>query len=619
MNLKYSLGLAVLSLLLISTHSYNNYTFSFDTTYGYIPSFSLGYIDDNYTVMVNLTTTAGGLNAASLSSTTFVIKATSNLGTVATCVAYTGTGYAATATNVVFTCPIVASAIYILTVTVTNFPVDTSAATAVPNVLEYYQLTATSYLTAVAGPFNSTAVIKTLVTATDTLRDKVARLIYLNQTNFNVTIWPIVSTTTLKVILTPIQTTQNVNGSGYDFKGATPVALTVTAAATTTITTGVTSKVYSATAAAPTGFPYFTGYYLLVIDFTGSTATPFLQVIFQSETYTCPQSPSYPDYRGNFQPCTGTGTGTGSPSPVANVPGYPCTAFNAVSSVCSQCFTGYILSTSGTCLFNTTCPARQYYHYGVCYPVDASCGGFDLFTGACLNCTDALKYVVNGTCVPNPALIANCTSRQVNINNKCVDVSALCATFNSTTAGCLTCVTGYTLNTTSAACFPTVVVCGANQYKKQGVCVNFPPNCPNFDAKAQKCLSCAFGYYPNNGGCDKIICAEGKVPSKYGIFCIDVSPACNKAGQYDPLTGDCLKCKLDGYTVYNGICVQNVNPLSGCAGRQALGYGACVAAQTNCLSYNLIRGDCDQCNPGWFKDYTGVCNLQNNNANCRGD
>lgn len=67
------------------------------------------------------------------------------------------------------------------------------------------------------------------------------------------------------------------------------------------------------------------------------------------------------------------------------------------------------------------------------------------------------------------------------------------------------------------------------------------------------------------------------------------------------------------------MCVQNTNPLSGCAARQTLGFGSCGNAQQNCQIYNLVSGDCDKCLPGWFKDFSGVCSLQNNNQGCRGD
>ena len=259
-------------------------------------------------------------------------------------------------------------------------------------------------------------------------------------------------------------------------------------------------------------------------------------------SYSCPFNPAFPDYSLNFQPCNGSGTGTGATSATTNVAGFPCTRFSITNNVCIQCFTGYALSSTGTCLYNTTCPPRQYYSFGICYPVNINCGSFDVFTGACLNCTDPLRYVVNGSCIINPALVVNCTARQYKVNNRCFDVSPLCGNFDPNTGGCTSCIAGYDLAVASGTCFPRTVTCTSTQYNNNGVCTDIPANCVSFDAVSRKCTNCSFGFYLNNGVCAKINCEVGKVPSKYGIFCIDVPPACNLAGFYDDLTGDCLKC-----------------------------------------------------------------------------
>jgi len=251
--------------------------------------------------------------------------------------------------------------------------------------------------------------------------------------------------------------------------------------------------------------------------------------------------------------------------------------------------------------------------------VSSKCDGFDAFTGDCTSCASPLNYVVNGFCVPNPALIPNCTNRQFILNNRCVDVSPLCRDFNSTTGGCVTCIDNYDLVPASATCSLRPLNCAARQYIRNGACVNFPLNCGNFDVPNQRCNTCNFGFYPNNGGCERIICPIGQVPARNDISCVNVSPSCNLPGQYDTLTGDCLTCRNDGYTVFNGVCLQNTNPLASCSARQALGFGACPDARVNCQSYNLITGDCDACLPTFFKDYAGVCTLKNDNTQCPGD
>jgi hypothetical protein len=48
-----------------------------------------------------------------------------------------------------------------------------------------------------------------------------------------------------------------------------------------------------------------------------------------------------------------------------------------------------------------------------------------------------------------------------------------------------------------------------------------------------------------------------------------------------------------------------------------LGFGSCGDAIQNCLSYNLVTQNCEQCIEGWFFDYTGKCTEQH--KQCRDD
>jgi hypothetical protein len=110
----------------------------------------------------------------------------------------------------------------------------------------------------------------------------------------------------------------------------------------------------------------------------------------------------------------------------------------------------------------------------------------------------------------------------------------------------------------------------------------------------------------NGGVCNRIVCPTGQVPSKFAIFCVNISPLCDS---YDNITGDCLSCKNSGYAARNGSCVQISSALAGCQERQSLGFGACIGADLNCKIFNLITNDCDQCNDGFYLDYTGHCVL----------
>lgn len=85
---------------------------------------------------------------------------------------------------------------------------------------------------------------------------------------------------------------------------------------------------------------------------------------------------------------------------------------------------------------------------------------------------------------------------------------------------------------------------------------------------------------------------------------MDVSPLCD---QYDTTTGHCITCKSSFYSVRNGECVQVISPLAGCQERQNMGFGECANVTLNCKTFNLVTGDCDACNPGYYIDYTGVC------------
>jgi len=73
-NPSLPLALIVVTLLLSCANSSTLYNFTFDSLYGNIPSYSLGYIDDGYTVTVNLTTTATGTNAISLATAPLAVQ-----------------------------------------------------------------------------------------------------------------------------------------------------------------------------------------------------------------------------------------------------------------------------------------------------------------------------------------------------------------------------------------------------------------------------------------------------------------------------------------------------------------------------------------------------------------
>ena len=148
---------------------------------------------------------------------------------------------------------------------------------------------------------------------------------------------------------------------------------------------------------------------------------------------------------------------------------------------------------NNTCLANTTCPPRQYYSYGVCLNVSSTCGSFDSFTGACLNCNDPANYDFNnGSCIRKSV---TCLPNQWQSNYTCFNASISCATFDPNTGKCLTCISNlYQLNN-DGSCTLIVVNCPQGQYAVGLNCVTIPLECLNFDKTLGKCLSCIKGYF----------------------------------------------------------------------------------------------------------------------------
>jgi hypothetical protein len=117
-----------------------------------------------------------------------------------------------------------------------------------------------------------------------------------------------------------------------------------------------------------------------------------MKITWQSDAYACNYTQQYSDYFSVFQGCL-------SKQAVPSA-GFPCLLYDEVTLTCTACVPSYNLSSEGTCIANTTCPSRQYYHFGQCLEVSILCGNYDSFTGACLTCANTADYdLVNGTCI----------------------------------------------------------------------------------------------------------------------------------------------------------------------------------------------------------------------------
>lgn len=156
MKLRHSLALSVFSLLLVASLS-RDYTFTFDNTYGHLPTYSLGWISDGYTVLVNLTTTANGttegaveLNATSSPLSVTLSATTPNISTIK-CVMNT----TSTTKFAFWACSITYSSYYILNITKAGYP-TTDGTSGNTKVLQYFQMTASSYFNRLVNVTNAT-------------------------------------------------------------------------------------------------------------------------------------------------------------------------------------------------------------------------------------------------------------------------------------------------------------------------------------------------------------------------------------------------------------------------------------------------------------------------------
>lgn len=165
---RLTLAFVVLGLLLVACQSQTTYVYNFDTIRRFKPSYNLGYILSGTTIMLNLTTNANTVNFA---ATPFVLEGDN--WPVTTSVAPTTTTCAATPTACVVTFDVATSGIYRLNIT--NY-----ANTPLGNQMQLFQMQVSSYLTTSGGPSNSSATISTLLKLSETFRDRVAKLIYLD-------------------------------------------------------------------------------------------------------------------------------------------------------------------------------------------------------------------------------------------------------------------------------------------------------------------------------------------------------------------------------------------------------------------------------------------------------
>ena len=367
------------------------------------------------------------------------------------------------------------------------------------------------------------------------------------------------------------------------------------------------------------------GYYVIVFSVPESNS---ISVTFPTSTYPCPYSTGFSDYYGCFYGCTAA-----TPSQ----PGPPCTNYDYASFKCLGCLAGYSLS-NGVCLLPIPCNSRQYYRFGVCYPVNSSCDSFDQYTGDCLSCVNPNQArLSNGQCVPVSTL--SCNNGTYAYGDICISTTCAAAFPNATCTACIS----IAFYLSAGACLP--INCGANSYfsVKYNACAAVPVGCANFSVLAQNCQTCWGGYFLNAGAClqpygsancliwnfNTNLCDQCQPNYSYilnicqintiapiscpgnqflvGMTCINLPPNCLALNSFYI----CTQCALN-YQISSGQCVacNGLNPNFPCLSCPAnyfiTAVGACQAASPYCKSSNQLNGWCTSCISGGDPVY-GVC------------
>jgi hypothetical protein len=587
-SLQLLVVVVLLSLLLRGAESASQYSyvFPYNSTTGvpinpyYNPAYSLGTLSVNYSITVSITLPNTG---SSTQLKTFIDDIIANASLGLQYMDYTQNPpvltQAVDSTGAAFTIPVYSAINNLPNVYSFTYPIAFPIAYTLPSALFYlvlgdtvvldtnklldiYTLQVTYFPSLSGSSVSNPASLVTLLKVTDIIRGNVVKLIYISQANTTESITTFPATYNNGGTITPFYTV-NIYSLGITnptVNGFNGNQFTLTATTDIYSISGTPlASIESVTGTYINNLAHYTfsfataGYYLLEFQadplFTGFVDG---KITYQSDSYACPYQSGYSDYYLNFQGCVPQAVPTS---------GLPCASFNFVTMNCVLCVTGYTLL-NGSCWANTTCPARQYFHFGSCLDVSPTCGAFDVFTGLCLNCSDSANYyLINGSCIHKAV---TCAANQWQTNYTCYNASSTCATFDPNSGKCLTCLSNFYQLNSDGTCTLIVVTCPSGQYAVGLSCVTIPVECLNFDTTLGKCLSCIKGYYVQNGVCQRIVCPNGQVPSNYGIFCVDVSPLC---ADYDSITGDCLSCQNSGYTVRNGACLQEGSPLAGCQER----------------------------------------------------
>lgn len=327
---------------------------------------------------------------------------------------------------------------------------------------------------------------------------------------------------------------------------------------------------------------------------------------------------------------------------------YKCSAANCVnctSTTCQFCQQPYLLDNNGQC---SSCISGYFSSSGVCNPCASQCLTCTGSSANCLSCTSGFLVVNSSTCVPNcpsgsyattagtclSCTIANCQSctssgctscasgyvfvavgNQVSCQSSC-PASMYLSTSTNTCINCSTSCISCSSSISCSACANSSVLyqgyclssCPSGFINVNQSCASCPSGCKTCTSSA--CTSCSTGLTLSNGTCSLPYnnCQNGYYRNTLG-GCSQCYTSCNTciAGNID----NCLTCFI-GYTLTNGVCVQNCSidsfysiTNSSCQLCTSL-FANCVSCTNNsCIScatnYTVLNGNCSlSCPIGTF-------------------
>lgn len=343
---------------------------------------------------------------------------------------------------------------------------------------------------------------------------------------------------------------------------------------------------------------------------------------------------------------------------------------------CLTCYAGYALN-AGSCVVAPnpaddnpycnrwvagvcqSCASSSYLSGNRCVAFDPMCASSNTNNGNCLTCYGG--YVLSaGRCVlstntqPNDLLCrrwnaagvcVECSTNAYFRQNMCVAVDALCRTFDAQNGNCLTCYSGYQLQSGRCVVVPpesgfqannqycavwegtTCRQCAANSYfDNNRICRPNNPYCATSGPQGQ-CLTCYSGFALRNNNCTidnttinvgnalcsvwaGLNCQQCSTRSyNFNGVCTAVNTLCNT---WNNNNGFCLTC-YNGYILNGNNCVLDNQSVSGnplcktfngplcveCANRAYFVNGICTAVNTRCASFNSANGQCTACYNGF--------------------